>query len=207
METALAQPVLVLNRLWQAVNTCSAKRAFSLLYLGHAQVVHAEGGSFDTFDFHQWHDLSQRQADNDRQDDQWVQTVSFRIRVPRIIVLMVFDHLPMKEVKLTRQNVFERDNYTCQYCYKKFDRHELNIDHILPRDRGGKTTWENVATSCIRCNTRKGNRLPHEAGMTLLKKPRKPKVRPFISIHITRERPSDWSHFLDVGKWKVELSE
>jgi 5-methylcytosine-specific restriction endonuclease McrA len=203
MESVLAQPVLVLNRLWQAVNTCSVKRAFCLLYLGHAHVVHNTGDSFDTFDFQEWHDWSQSAEDT---TDEWVQTVHFRIRVPKIIVLMMFDHLPMKEVKLTRQNIYERDNYTCQYCHQPMDPSLLNIDHVVPRDRGGKTTWENVVTSCIRCNTKKGNRLPHEAGMTLLKKPRKPKLRPFINVHISRERHPSWSHFLDVGKWKVELS-
>lgn len=203
MDTVLAQPVLVLNRLWQAVNTCSAKRAFSLLYLGHAQVVHTDGSDFNTFDFEAWHDLSRQSTEG---PGDWVQTVHFKIRVPKIIVLMMFDHLPMKEVKLTRQNIFERDNYTCQYCHKPMDRHLLNIDHIVPRDRGGKTTWENVATSCIRCNTRKGNRLPHEAGMQLLKKPRKPKLRPFLNVHLSRIHHPSWNHFLDVGYWKVELS-
>jgi 5-methylcytosine-specific restriction endonuclease McrA len=203
MEAVLTQPVLVLNRLWQAVNTCSARRAFSLLYLGHAQVVHAEDESFETFNFEKWFDHSQS-IHHDHGD--WVKTVHFRIKVPKIIVLLGFDHLPMKEVKLTRQNIFERDNYTCQYCHQAFDRHLLNIDHIMPRDRGGRTTWENVATSCIRCNTKKGNRLPHEANMQLLKKAKKPKLRPFINVHITRERHPSWSHFLDFGKWKVDLS-
>ncbi|MCX7713313.1 MAG: HNH endonuclease [Chthoniobacterales bacterium] len=205
MQRALDHPVLVLNRLWQAVNTCSVRRAFGLLFVGHAQVVHAENGSFDTYTFHEWHEISQ-QFPRELPDCEWVRTIHFRIRVPKVIVLTIFDHLPLKEVKLTRLHVFERDQYICQYCHQRFEKHELNIDHVVPRVRGGKTTWENVVTSCIRCNTRKGNRLPHEAGMRLLKLPAKPKMRPFLCIHQARDRHPDWLHFLDFSRWKVELS-
>ena len=88
-------------------------------------------------------------------EHEMVHTISWKIRVPRVIVLMLFDRLPKKEVKFTRHNVFERDNNTCQYCGKVFDRSDLNLDHVHPRDKGGLTTWENVVCSCIPCNTRK----------------------------------------------------
>ena len=114
-----------------------------------------------------------------------VTTISWKIRVPRVIVLLFFDRLPKKEVKFTRHNVFERDKNTCQYCGNVFERQELNLDHVLPRDRGGLTTWENVVCSCIACNTRKGNRLPHEAHMALIRKPKRPKWRPFVHVTFT----------------------
>ena len=156
MESALDQPVLVLNRLWQAINTCSVRRAFTLLYQGQAQVVSAEeGNDFSTHDYRSWWDISQAKP-----EPVMVKTISFNIRIPRVIVLLMFDRLPKKEVKFTRHNVFERDKSTCQYCGKTFDRVGLNLDHVLPRDRGGQTTWENIVCSCIPCNTRKGNRLP-----------------------------------------------
>ena len=103
-----------------------------------------------------------------------VTTISFKIRVPRVIVLLLFDRLPKKEVKFTRHNVFERDKNTCQYCGNVFERSDLNLDHVLPRDRGGLTTWENVVCSCIGCNTRKGNRLPNECGMHPMHPPMEP---------------------------------
>jgi 5-methylcytosine-specific restriction endonuclease McrA len=90
-----------------------------------------------------------------------VHTPSRLIRLPRVILLTYFDRLPCKELKLTRSNVYDRDKSTCQYCGKGFPREELNLDHVIPRDRGGKTTWENIVCSCIPCNTRKANRLPH----------------------------------------------
>src|SRR5438046_2461961 len=112
MSLFLNQRVLVLNRLWQAVNICTARRALTLLFEGHAQVVlNAGDGSFQTYNFSEWRNFS-------RQDPhpESVCTVSFRIRVPRVILLIVFDRLPKKEVKFTRHNIFERDKNTCQYC-------------------------------------------------------------------------------------------
>lgn len=203
MESALDQPVLVLNRLWQAVNTCSVRRAFTLLYQGHAQVVSADNeNNFLTHDFSSWRSFSETNP-----EPEMVRTISVNIRIPRIIVLLLFERLPKKEVKFTRHNVFERDKNTCQYCGKLFERSDLNLDHVLPRDRGGQTTWENIVCSCIPCNTRKGNRLPHEAGMHLVRKPKRPKWRPFVNISFTHHHHDSWRHFLDLAYWNVELSD
>ena len=199
----LDRQVLVLNRLWQAVNICSVRRAFTLLFQGHAQVVLADGqNNFYTHDFDSWRDLSVREP-----EDEMVHTISFKIRVPRIIVLFLFDRMPQKEVKFTRHNIFERDSNTCQYCGIVFDRKELNLDPVLPRDRGGQTTWENVVCSCIPCNTRKGNRLPHEAHMTLIRRPKRPKWRPFVHVTFSTQHHESWRHFVDLAYWNVELSD
>ena len=131
MEAILSQNVLVLNRLWQAVNICSVKRAFMLLYQGHAQVVEAESGSFQTMTFAQWFDFSRGYEGEDV-----VSTVSFKIRVPKVILLLFFDRMPKKEVKFTRHNIFERDSNTCQYCGHKFDRKDLNLDQRHPARTG-----------------------------------------------------------------------
>ena len=116
MSSFLNQQVLVLNRLWQAVNVCSARRALSLLFEGHAQVVLGmSDGSFDTFNFSQWTDFSQQEPHPES-----IHTVSVRIRVPKVILLLFFDRLPKKEVKFTRHNIFERDQNTCQVLRKGF---------------------------------------------------------------------------------------
>ena len=139
MNAALQTPVLVLNRLWQAVHVCSVERALTLLCTGHAQVVVAmNDGEFRTFSFRQWCDFAEAGAP--AAEAEIVRTISLRIRIPRIILLLFFDRFPNKEVKFTRHNIFERDRNTCQYCGKKFDRKDLNIDHVLPRMRGGLTT-------------------------------------------------------------------
>lgn len=206
MSVALGQQVLVLNRLWQAVNICSVRRALTLLFEGHAQVVaHTDSGDFRTFDFHQWRDFSSRTV-QDEQDDV-VRTVALRIRIPRVILLLFFDRLPRKEVKFTRHNIFERDRNTCQYCGVVFERRDLNLDHVVPRDRGGPTTWENIVCSCIRCNTRKANKSPAEAGMRLIRKPKRPKWRPFVQVTFGSPIHDSWKHFLDVAYWNVELGE
>ena len=102
LHTSLNSQVLVLNRLWQAVNICTARRAFALVYAGHAYIVSSDqANNFMTHDFESWRDLSANAPDHEV-----VTTISFKIRVPRVIVLLVFDRLPKKEVKFTRHNVF-----------------------------------------------------------------------------------------------------
>jgi 5-methylcytosine-specific restriction endonuclease McrA len=200
MSMFLDQQVLVLNRLWQAVNICTARRALALLFEGHAHVVLNDGSNFRTFDFGQWRDISERQP-----HEESIHTVSFKIRVPRVILLLMFDRLPKKEVKFTRHNIFERDKNTCQYCGKVFDRRDLNLDHVVPRDRGGPTNWENIVCSCVPCNTRKSNRTPSEAGMRLIRKPKRPKWRPFVQVNLEIGGHESWRHFLDIAYWNVEL--
>lgn len=205
MELALSQPVLVLNRLWQAVNVIGAKRAFALLARGHAQVVHLAEENYRVFSMLDWIDFSI--SNPPVSEYEGVRTVRHTIRVPRVILLSFFDKLPCKELKLTRNNVFERDKNRCQYCGRIFDRRDLNLDHVIPRHYGGKTTWENIVCSCIRCNTKKANRLPHEANMRLIRKPVRPKWRPVISLVLGQPGHEQWKDFLDVAYWNVELKE
>tara|TARA_R110002096_G_scaffold376724_9_gene570517 strand:+ start:16797 stop:17417 length:621 start_codon:yes stop_codon:yes gene_type:complete len=205
VNSTLNHPVLVLNRLWQPVNICSARRAFSLLFLGHAQVVHTDAEeNFFTHDIDSWLLTSQ-----DATNLEVVHTISCNFGIPEIIVLSMFDRLPKKEVKFTRQNIFERDEHTCQYCGVGHEPKQLNLDHVVPRDKGGKNSWENIVTSCIRCNTKKANKLPHEAGMFPRKEPRAPRWRPFMcqaeKSARRKARPS-WRHFLDLKPSEVNLS-
>lgn len=203
MDTVLLdERVLVLNRYWQAVNVCTVRRAFALLYTGRAQVVCDDGENFSTFGFQQWRDYSERNPADD-----CVRTISFRVRVPRVILLLFFDRVPRKEVKFTRTNVFQRDGNVCQYCGHRFDRKDLTLDHVVPRDRGGHTAWTNVVSSCVPCNSRKRNRTPSEAGMTLIRSPRRPRWRPFVQVSIRRPAEHTWRKFLDPSFWSVELGD
>src|SRR6266536_3759570 len=203
LHTSLNSQVLVLNRLWQAVNICSARRAFALIYAGHAHVVSSDdANNFMTHDFESWRDFSMTAPEHEM-----VTTISWKIRVPRVIVLLFFDHMPKKEVKFTRHNIFERDKNTCQYCGRVFERKDLNLDHVIPRDRGGPTTWENIVCSCIECNTLKANRTPQEAGMHMVRKPKRPKWRPFVQITFSLHQHDSWKHFIDLAYWNVELGE
>lgn len=147
--------------------------------------------------------------DHSKSDDvgEAVHSISICLNVPRIIVLTFFDRLPKKEVKFTRHNVFERDKYTCQYCGRLFDAKELNLDHVVPRDKGGKTTWENVVCSCIRCNSKKANKLPHEVNMFPMREPRAPRWRPFFTIAKATATHESWRHFLKLDHQTVEVSD
>ncbi len=202
MHSVLERPVLVLNRLWQPVHTCSVKRALKLLCLGHAQVVQTEGECrYQTHDIGSWVNYS---GDCSLMDD-LVHSVSVALRAPKIIVLALYDRLPRKEVKFTRQNVFLRDKHTCQYCRGAFSENQLNLDHVLPRDRGGKMTWDNIVTSCVPCNTKKANRLPHEAGMRLLNEPKIPRWRPFFGLK-EQSRDEAWIEFIDPERQRVKMA-
>jgi len=194
MESCLSHRVLVLNRLWQAVNIVGVRRAFALLAQDHARVIYSDENDFQILRFDEWVEFSV--ANPPGNDTNCVRTVRLRLWVPKIVLLSHYDRLPMKEVKFTRQNLFERDRFTCQYCGKKHEHRELNLDHVIPRDRGGRTTWENIVTSCLKCNNRKANRLPHEASMRLTTKPDRPKYRPFVSFVLGSEVDDAWSHFL-----------
>lgn len=194
MGSGLEYRILVLNRLWQAVNIVAVPRAFSLLLQDHAQVINTSDGSFQLLNSEEWLANSTEMIPGN--DEAFIQTVRMRIRVPKVLILRAYDKLPVQEVKFTRESLFERDNYCCQYCNKTFEAKKLNMDHVIPRDRGGKTSWENIVTSCISCNSRKANRLPHQANMQLIRKPERPRWRPFISSLIGQDYDREWDHFV-----------
>ena len=188
--------ILVLNRLWQPVNIVGVKRGFSLLCQDYAQVIHTSDGVFDILDFGSWVEYSSENPPGNPVDG--IQTVRLSLLIPKVLLLRAYDRLPIREMKFNRQNLFERDGFKCQYCNKIFQVQELNLDHVIPRDRGGQTSWENVVTSCIRCNSRKGNRLPHEAGMRLVRRPQKPRWRPFVSSIDEDECDESWIQFMNL---------
>lgn len=203
MSAILGQRVLVLNRLWQAVNVCSVRRALTLLFTDHAHVVYNDDdGNFHTFSFVEWTDFSELEP-----DDESIATVSFRLRIPHVILLLGYDRFPKQEVKFTRHNIFERDKNTCQYCGKKHDTRDLNLDHVVPRQQDGPTSWENIVCSCVPCNSRKSNRTPEQAGMHLIRQPRKPRWHPFMQVRFSMHYHESWRHFLDMAYWNVELGE
>lgn len=198
MGTSLKLRILVLNRLWQPVNIVGVQRAFSLLLQDHAQVIYTGDESFRLMDAATWIQLSEDEAPQD--EEAFIQTVRMRIRVPKVLLLRSYDRLPAQEVKFTRDNLFERDDHRCQYCGNHFEPSNLNMDHVIPRDRGGRTSWENIVTSCIKCNSRKANRLPHQADMHLIRKPERPRWRPFVSSLIGQDYDADWEHFINLKK-------
>ena len=191
MESVLDLPVLVLNRFWQPVHTCSVRRALHLLCTGHAQVVQVDGDErFTTHDLGGWVRFSTTANSGD-----WIHSVRISILAPKVVVLSSYDRLPRLEVRFSRRNVFLRDKFTCQYCLKVLPETQLNLDHVTPRAKGGRTSWENIVTSCFRCNTRKANKLPHEAGMHPRSTPVAPRWRPLFGLRENGLADESWNHF------------
>jgi 5-methylcytosine-specific restriction endonuclease McrA len=100
--------------------------------------------------------------------------------VPTVIRLRSYVKIPYKEISLSRRNLLHRDGYTCQYCGDR--RHDLTIDHIIPRSKGGTDSWENVVAACLKCNVKKGDRTPKEANMALSTTPRRPPSHVYFEI-------------------------
>ncbi|MEO1995038.1 MAG: HNH endonuclease [Planctomycetaceae bacterium] len=195
---ALCAPVLVLNRMYMAVHVLSARRAFCLLCKGTAEVVNNEQGTFMAYDFEGWRRKSTLQAESrwEQAGEDWVCTVNFAIRVPRVIRLLTYDRVPCSTVKFNRRNIFLRDEHRCQYCRQRFRGKMLSLDHVVPRSCGGPTTWENIVSACLKCNVRKGGRTPREAGMSLLRQPVRPKNNPLLARKVVELEYESWSTFL-----------
>jgi 5-methylcytosine-specific restriction endonuclease McrA len=199
--SVLTTKVLVLNRSYFPVHVTSVRRALCLLYQGIAKVVDQQ---YRTFDFNSWSDVSSALHDDT------VSLVDRVIRVPRVILLVAYDRVPKRQVRFSRFNVFARDNNTCQYCGEKFPRSELNLDHVIPRSRGGLSTWENVVCSCFTCNRVKGGQMPEEARMRLIRKPFRPEWTPFMLETFSFKRYHEWRPYLnmvDAAYWNTELLE
>ena len=139
-------PVLVLNASYEPINICAARRAIVLVLKGLAMTEEVNG--------------------------HFLHSARLAIRVPSVIRLLEYRRIPHQTRALSRKNILLRDRNTCQYCGLVLPSSELTLDHIVPRSRGGQSTWENLVASCHTCNHRKGNQLLQECGMKLLREPR-----------------------------------
>jgi len=145
--------VLVLNNNYQPLNVTNIRRAITLLYLGKAEVMHTDTGVF--------------------------RSEKCVMDVPTVVRLSNFVRRPMPALNVSRKSIFARDRHTCQYCGGSHV--PLTVDHVIPKDQGGRTDWDNLVTCCTKCNNKKGNRTPQKAGMSLLRRPTRPKFIPYIS--------------------------
>ena len=173
------EQVLLLNITYEPLRIINWKKAITLLCLGKVEVI--------------------------EEYSREIHAISFTVRLPSVVRLLYLVRRPNGPVKFSRQNIYARDRYKCQYCGGRFATEELTYDHILPRSRGGRTAWENIVTCCIDCNRKKGGRTPGEACMKLIRKPSRPKWIPSIRITVGfKEVPESWRDYL---YWNVELVE
>ena len=202
--------VLVLNRNWQAVNVRTPQEAFCMMAASVATALEiesevpneSESDSFCTphspfctpkirpVSWDEWITLPIRPQDNA------VRTVRGPIRVPTVIVAVNYAKVPKKRPKLCARAIRERDGNRCQYTGRVLRPEEGSLDHIVPRSRGGKNAWENLVWAGKDVNARKGNRLPHEAGLKLLSVPRAPKELPASAAIRNAHGIPEWRLFV-----------
>ena len=194
--SVLTQPTLVLNRAWAAIATTTVRHALSLAYTGAARFIRPE--TYEALGFESWADLAIPP------DEPCIRTVALQIRVPEVIVLTHYSGIPTQTATFSRRNLYKRDHNTCQYCGSRPGTSELSIDHVVPRSRGGTSSWENCVLACVRCNSRKADRLAHEAGMRLIAKPKAPRWTPIMEVPVARVRQS-WRKFVSEAYWDVPL--
>jgi 5-methylcytosine-specific restriction endonuclease McrA len=167
------QQTLLLNTTFEPLGVLTWKKAVTLIFLGKVEVL--------------------------REYEREIRGVSLVIRQPAVVRLLRLVRNNHANVKLSRKNIFLRDDHVCQYCGERFDTESLTCDHIVPRSRGGVTEWTNMVTSCIPCNVRKSNKMPDEAGMFPRKRPSRPNGFFMVMMHVgVRVVPEYWKDYIFV---------
>ncbi|MHA1948333.1 MAG: HNH endonuclease [Candidatus Thorarchaeota archaeon] len=213
MVAITQRPVLVLNKSWQAINVTNVQNAIVMLFStydlpredarykklnGHpkAHVIDPEN-DFQTYSWTDWSEMKPEEGEL---------TISgghHSFRIPEVILLTSYDQLPQTKVQFSRRQLYKRDGFQCQYCGARPGSEELSIDHILPRSKGGVTSWTNCVLSCVECNSKKSDRLLEHSGMKLLSVPKKPK---FNLIRCDKAMvPTSWKNFISEAYWNVEM--
>lgn len=193
--------VLVLNKNWQPVKVISVWDAICKVYQEKAKFLD-EYRNMHTWD--SWINTIGSWTDAEREAKDVIHATSFAMPKPTVIVLTNYSGYVIKKPKMSRRNIYVRDDFTCQYCGKKHEAKYLNIDHVKPKAQGGRTEWTNVVVSCIKCNSHKGARTPAEAGMKLLKSPKIPKWSD-IHVEVLKKNYRHWKDLLGDMYWSVEL--
>jgi 5-methylcytosine-specific restriction endonuclease McrA len=167
------QKTLLLNAGFEPLRVVSWQRAFSLIFQGKVEILEEYGAK--------------------------IHTVSEEFKVPAVIRMRRWvnlkKHAPV--IRFSRANVYARDDYRCQYCYVCFSEKDLTLDHVHPVVHGGKKTWDNIVTACIRCNQKKGHRSVEEVGFIIFKQPRRPHWLPGILRSLrAKEEQEAWAPYL-----------
>ncbi len=190
--SVLQENVLVLNRSWQPVSVTTVRHAVVQVYLDSARFV--EPRSFATYDFHEWivHGSNEDGEDSER----FIHGCNWRMPVPEVIVLRYHNGRNGFPIRFSRRNLLLRDRFTCQYCGAQPPPSELTLDHVVPRSRGGVSSWSNLVVACRRCNLRKENLTPEEAGLRLLRPAYQPRWEELQISRLGSRLPDSWRVFL-----------
>lgn len=198
-QALLERPALVLNRAWTPIQVTSVREAISLVVKGSALIIEPE--TYQTHDLRTWNDVSRAKV---RFEPERIRSCKLAIAPPEVILLKIYQGFGERSIVFSRKNIFKRDRYTCQYCGAQPGPEELTIEHVVPRSKGGVSSWENCVLACVECNKRKADRSPEQAGLRLRSVPRKPSWKTLAQIPPCERRES-WEQFLSRAYWEVEL--
>jgi 5-methylcytosine-specific restriction endonuclease McrA len=189
IDVIVNEPCLVLNSAWQPTTFLPIGVVIATLLRDQACVIHPV--TYEPLTFEQWMVRAP-------EDSRLIKTSNRPVPAPDVIVLKQYGKMPPQKVGFNRQNLFRRDEHSCQYCGVGLPPSKLQIEHVLPRSRKGPTSWENCVAACDACNSAKADKTPREAGMKLRKKPTTPSWKPGIRIPRGEVRPV-WAQFLKQG--------
>ena len=176
--------VLVLSKTWVPIKTISIFSAICKVFRNKARFMSED---FSLYTFEQWIEYSKLNPSTDR-----INSSNFFINKPVVIVL-VCGSIKYTTPRPSRRNIFIRDNFTCQYCGKRFCQNNLTIDHVMPKSKGGKTTWANSVTSCSTCNNKKSDKSIENSGMSLLRKPFQPT---YANLFVNSVKSQKWKDII-----------
>ncbi len=196
--SVLALPTLILNKSWVPIRVTTVGDALSKMFEGSAKAVDE---NYMTYDFDSWAEL------HAKEHEPFVTTASSKIKVPEVIVLALYNDIPDRRLAFSRANLYKRDKYTCQYCGVMPDLKELTIEHIVPRSKGGQSTWLNCVLACWKCNAKKADKTAEEVGLKLRCKPHKPTWTPRLVLAKVKNTPKNWEKFVSDAYWNVELEQ
>jgi 5-methylcytosine-specific restriction endonuclease McrA len=183
--------VLVLNRNWQAISVKTPAEVFGMLMTDSATALNiTDNNEMFPLRWSEWQLLPV--LDNDI----FIQSVNKKFKIPKVVVLCRYDKVPKKRPNFSSKNIWVRENGKCAYTGKKLKPHEGNIDHLIPKSRGGKTNWTNCVLAHKEVNAKKGNKTPEEAGLKLLIKPEPPKELPIYFYIKNKHNIKEWNFFL-----------
>jgi 5-methylcytosine-specific restriction endonuclease McrA len=196
--------VLVLNQGWQPVGVINLAEAITKLFGEYTKTdlrpaepkaLIVDPNSFETLTWEDWADIKPKDG------EEFISSINESFRIPEVITLTRYNKMPKHRVTFSRRAIYKRDDYTCQYCGCCPGSQELTIDHVLPRSKGGETTWLNCVLACLDCNGKKADKNLAEFGKKLLREPFKPKYQMFKG-DITC---GSWKKFISEAYWNVEM--
>ena len=188
--SVLEKSVLVLNRSWQPINVMSVQKALSMMASNAATAFDFSGGNFVPVKWADWLELPVRAGDDG------IRTPSRVVRVPRVIIAVQFNKVPLKRPRLSLKHLRERDNHRCAYTQRLLKREECSMEHVNPKSKGGATEWKNVVLADKRINNIRGNRTLKEAGLSLKIKPHEPAAKPFHETVRSNLKFPEWEFFV-----------